>query len=896
MSESLNEFWYRIRARFRRDELDAELANELRTHAEFLEDEARATGASPDEARRAASARLGNMTNIRERTRERWSFGWAEALLQDTRYAFRFLRRSPGFTAVAVLSLALGIGANATVFTVADKLLFSAPAHVANAGELYKLNIRRDKEGPIQRGFYDITWFPEYFAIKQHATSFASIAVYTPPSKVRMGRGPSVPRIKESMVSANYFETLGVKPLRGRFVLPSDEIEANSPHAAVISYGFWQRQFAGADSALGAHYNANDLAFVVVGIAPRDFSGTELDAADVWVPLGAVAPNRIGRDWKSWTGNVPRVLVRLRDGVAIGVAEAEATVIVRRLPDSDGNPDVAEKVALGSVIAARGPGEWRTEVKVSTRLVVASALVLLAACANLANLLLVRALTRRRELALRLAIGVSRGRLASQMLLESLIIAFGASVLALMIARWGGTALRTLVFPELQWASSTMDARVFAFSVMCGTLVAFVATVAPAIRLTRSDVASALRSAAPQLTASTGRLRQGLLALQVALSVLLIIGAAAFSKSLTEAYAFDMGIDVDRLVTARFSFESDSLNAASRLATLEEGARRVRGIAGVERVGVTASLPLAGASNISISIPERELEKNIFATNWGATPDMQTTMGLRLVRGRWITTADAIPGAIAPILISETGAQQLWPGVDPIGRCVRLSKKATEPCHVVVGLIHDLRQRSLHETAAISMILGAEKPDLGGFHRGYVVIRTTARASQAQVIAAIRKELLDLRHDLSSLEVQPIAKNLDSDYRPLRLGAVTFGSFAFLTIVLAAIGLYGILAFSVAQRTNEFGIRSALGAQAFDLVASVVREGMVVVVVGVVLGMVLSWYASNAIAALLFQSSARDTLPYVYAAVVLGVVALAASIVPAWRATRVNPAIALRAE
>jgi len=896
MFESLNELWYRIRARFRRDELDAELADELRAHAEFLEEEARAAGASPDDARRAASERLGNMTTIRERTRERWSFGWVEALLQDTRYAFRFLRRSPGFTSVAVLSLALGIGANATVFTVADKLLFSAPAHVENAGELHKINIRRDAEGQTQRGFHEITWFPEYFALKEHATSFAAIAVYTPPSRVRMGRGPSVPRIKESMVSANYFATLGVTPLRGRFVLPSDEDETNSPHAAVISYGFWQRQFAGADSAVGAHFTSSDLAFVVVGIAPRDFSGTELDAADVWVPLGAVAPNRIGRDWKTWTGNVPRVLVRLRDSVALGVAEAEATVIVRRLPDSDSYPGVSEAVALGSVIAARGPGEQRTEVTVSTRLVVASALVLLAACANLANLLLVRALTRRRELALRLAIGVSRGRLASQMLLESLIIALGGSILALMIASWGGTGLRKLVFPELQWASSTLDVRVFAFSVLCGTLVALVATVAPAIRLTRSDVASALRSAAPQLTASTGRLRQSLLALQVALSVLLIIGAAAFSKSLNEAYAFDMGIDVDRLITARFSFESDSLNGTSRLATLEEAARRVRGIPGVERVSVAASLPLVGASNFTISIPERKFAKSTSATNWGVTPEMQTTMGLRLVRGRWITGADVIPGAVAPILISETGAKQLWPGIDPIGRCVRLSDKSTEPCHAVVGVIHDLRQRSLREKAAISMIVGVEKPDLGGFYRGYVVIRTSGNPSLTKVIAASRSVLLDLRPDLSSLEVQPIAKTLDSDYRPLRLGAVTFGSFALLTIILAAIGLYGILAFSVAQRTNEFGIRLALGAQARDLVASVVREGMMVVAAGVALGMALSWYASTAIAALLFQSSARDVLPYVYASVALGVVGFAASVVPAWRATRVDPAIALRAE
>lgn len=896
MFESLSALWYRIRSRFHRDELDAELADELRTHAEFLEDEARAAGASPDGARRAASDRLGNMTNIRERTRERWSFGWVEALLQDTRYAFRFLRRAPGFTAVAVLSLALGIGANATVFAVADKLLFSAPEHITNSDELLVISVRREYAGSKSKPFFaGMTLFSEFFALKEQAKSFADVALVTTSSRQRLGRGPLVPRIKESLVTANFFDILGVRPFRGRFLLPDDENAEQSEHAAVISYGFWRRHFGGADSAIGAHVALTDMRFVIVGIAPEHFTGADIDAVDVWVPMGGAAPQRVGSKWKTGAGGWPKMLVRLQPGVAVASAEAEATVILRRLPGDPESPS-EETVALGSIIEARGPADQSPEVQVSTRLVVASVLVLLAACANLANLLLVRALTRRREIALRLAVGVTRGRLALQMLLEALIIAFAGSLAALAAAYWAGTALRKLVFPELQWGASAVNLRVFVFAVLCGAVVAVIATIAPAIRMTRADVATALRSAASQLSASTGRLRQGLMILQVALSVLLIVGAAAFSKSLNEAYRFDMGIDVDRIVTARFGFESDSLNAVSRRATLEEAARRARAIPGVELVTVASSLPLTGATNRLISIPERELPNKLYTISWEVTPELLPTMGFRLTRGRWFASSDVGGGLGAPVLLSETGARKLWPAEDPVGRCVRLGNGPAEACHPVVGIIKDLRARSLHDEAGISMLLGIQNPDLAGSFRGYVVIRTKPNVDMNTVVASSRAAFVDLRLDLSSITVEPLAKALESDYRPLRMGSATFGSFALLAIILSAIGLYGILAFSVAQRTNEFGIRSALGAQARDLVTSVVREGMLVVAVGVVLGMALSWYASSAIAALLFQSSARDAMPYVYAVVVLGVVAVGASIAPAWRATRVDPAIALRAE
>ncbi|MEP6834921.1 MAG: ABC transporter permease, partial [Gemmatimonas sp.] len=762
------------------------------------------------------------------------------------------MRRSPGFTAVAVLSLALGIGANATVFSVADKLLFSAPAQVANASGLYRVSVQRTYPDLAPRPFFGVVKFSEYFALKEQAKSFDVITVYLPPERQRLGRGPDVPRIKESPVSVNFFDVLGAKPYRGRFFLADDAKSSGSLYPAVISYSFWQRQYSGADSAIGAKFEATGLSFVIVGIAPPGFSGTELDAADTWVPLEATAPQRIDQNWKAWDGMAARMLVRLAHGVSSTRAATEATTLLRRIPEENPAMAVQETVGIGSIVDARGPSEQTDAVKVSTKLVVASALVLLAACANLANLLLVRALTRRREIALRLAVGVTRRRLMMQMLIESVMIALAGVCAALIVSQWSGSSLRTLIFPDMQWASNAIGWRVFAFASFIGVLTAVISTIAPAVRMTRADVASALRSAAPQLTQSTGRLRQGLLALQVALSVVLVIGAETFSKSLENAYQFDMGIDVERLLTARISLDSDTVSSGSRNSMYDEALRRVLSVPGVQAAALTAQIPLLGNTIMPINTPEGDPRKRPGAVIWQVTPELQKTAGFRLTRGRFITAADLRPGLPVPVLITVEGARTLWPNTDPIGRCVRLGLADTTPCLRVVGVVQNLRQRSIREQAALAMLVGTPAPK----RISYVVIRTHENIEPSSLVPAIRQQLLDLRADVSALEVRPLTRMLDSDYRPLRLGTVTFSTFAVLTIILATIGLYGILSFNVTQRINEFGIRSALGAQARDLVASVVREGMIVVATGVVLGMVLSWYASTAIATLLFQSSA----------------------------------------
>jgi putative ABC transport system permease protein len=887
MLSFLRSLWFRLRSRTRRDALDAELADELRVHREFLEEEARRSGLSDDDAVRTAAIRLGNRTVITERSRDFWSFGWLEAVLRDARYAARFLRRSPGFTTVAVVSLALGIGANAAVFSVVDRLLLRPPAHVVDANNLYAVNVRRVYDPARRRPFYSGLMFPEIFALKETATSFNAVVPYFSPARRRLGRGPDAPRIKDAAVGSEFFQVLGVRPALGRLFSINDVRPDALEIPAVISHGFWLRHFGAVQGAIGSHLQIAGIEVTVIGVAPPGFGGVEMDAADVWTPLELVAPLRIQPNWKEWEGFSPKAIVRLRAGVEPATADAEATMILRRLPERRNSNPVEETVRLGSVLPGRAAAEQPAEVKVSTRLVLAAALVLVAACANLANLLLVRALTRRREIALRLAVGISRKRLVSQLVLESLIIAAlgaGAGVLA---ARWGGAALRTLVFPQMQWATQPVDGRVLLFATACAVAVALLATLAPAIRMTRADVALALRSASPQLAMSTGRWRQGLLAVQVALSVVLIVGAAAFGQSLRRAYEFDMGIDVDRLIITRLFLEDDSLDAAGRRAMFDEALRRASKVPGVHRLSIAEAVPLSGNSVFTVKVPRGD---SGFSVVWSVTPDLQHTLGFRLVRGRWIEETDTRGNPVA--IVTETFARKMWPGSTALGECARFGAD-TNPCREIIGVVRDLRTRSIREEAPMAALLPTADPELDELS-AYLVIRASGDLAALQ--PTLHAVLRDVRDDLSTVEMRPLAQLLDTDYRPLKLGTTMFGVFALLAIILAGVGLFGILAFSVAQRTGELGIRSALGARPGDLVRLVVGEGLAIVGVGIALGGLASWYASAAVQSLMFNSTVRSATPFLLAAITLAAAALCASVLPAWRASRVDPAMALRAE
>jgi predicted permease len=414
-------------------------------------------------------------------------------------------------------------------------------------------------------------------------------------------------------------------------------------------------------------------------------------------------------------------------------------------------------------------------------------------------------------------------------------------------------------------------------------VVALLATLAPAIRMTRADVALALRSAAPQLAVSTGRWRQGLLAVQVALSVILVVGAAAFGQSLRRAYDFDMGVDVDRIIVTRLFLEQDSIDATGRKGMLDEAVRRAKQLPGVERASIAEAVPLSGNGVYGIKVPSGD---SGFSVVWTVTPDLQATLGFRLIRGRWIEDGDTRGAPVA--VVTETFARKMFPGTSGLGQCARFGAD-TNPCRE----IGDLRTRSIREEAPMAALLPTANPELDELG-AYLVIR--AWSDPAALQAALHNALRDVRSDLSTVETRPLAQLLDTDYRPLKLGTTMFGVFAFLAVVLAGVGVFGILAFSVAQRKSELGIRSALGARAGDLVRLVAGEGLAIVGVGLALGGLASWFASSAVQSLMFNTTVRSVTPFLLAAITLAGAALCASALPAWRASRVDPALALRAE
>ncbi len=896
MIERFREILFRLRSLVRRGELEVELEEELRVHRELLAEDAERRGILPEEAQRLAAVRLGNASVIRERSRAWWSLGWIESAVQDVRYALRFLRRSPGFTAVAVLSLALGIGANAAVFAVLDRLLLRPPPDVANPERLVSIAVQRTYAPDQVQPYSTYLSFSEIFSIGESATALDSVVAYTSPSLKRLGRGPDALRIKESIVSGDFFKVIGVRPALGRFFIPDDDRADAPDHAAVISYGFWQRQFAGSFDVVGERFNTSGVDWVIVGVAPRGFTGVETDAADVWIPLGAaVATGRLPRDWKKgiYGGNA---FARLRKGATVAHAGAEATLIVNRVTWPRGydpgktrgqgwldhpGPRSGRAVTRGAGLDATGD---RRAAGVDRRV---------RQCGQPAPRACVVAQARDRACAW--PSGSRAGRLVSQLMLEALLLALAGTLAALLGARWAGGALRHLVFPTTTWSGGPIDARLVAFAALAAAVVAMLAGVVPAIRFTRSDVALELRSSAPQLTRSTGHVRQALLVLQVALSVVLVVGASVFAQSLQRALDTDVGMDLDRLIVARISLESDTQSVAARTDMLEEGARRIALVPGVERAVVTPMVPFTEAT----PWPPSRFPGST-ARPWaapirramGARPDVISTLGLRLRSGRWIDDAEWRSGAHV-VLIDDALARKLWHGASAIGRCIRLGAD-TSPCLDIVGTVGNLYDRSIRHDPVAAAIVPPSGRGLGSFFKGEILVRTTGSADR--FVSPVRDALRGLNPDLATLDVKPLAAALDYEYRPLRLGTTMFGSFALLALLLAGVGIYGLLAFGVAQRAAEMGIRAALGARSGQLIGLVAREAIVDCAIGLVIGVTLSWFAARSVEKLLFDTSVHSAAPYLISIAVLGTVATLASIVPARRVACVDPVKALRAE
>jgi putative ABC transport system permease protein len=879
--------------------------DELRFHFEMTVRDLMSNGMDPDGARREAERRFGDVKLTRERlasidesraVRDRRAEWWS-GFAQDVRYALRGLRRKPGFAIAVVATLGLGIGANATMFGIVDRLLFRPPNYLIapdRASRLYLITSFRGKEGVRSsmgyRRFLDLQ------------TETKSFEVMTPfySRKLVVGTGDATRETLLAVSGPGLWKMFDVKPVIGRFFGEADNDVKNPSNVVVLSYAFWLTQFGGRTTVLDSAIDIGARKYTVIGVAPEGFAGFSGEPFAGFLPIAAAAVGMSGDPKNPWYETYGmtwfETFGRRKPGITSQVATADLTHAFElsykkelawrpsRTPF-----EIAKPHALsGPVLRDRGPTAGN-EAKVATWLGGVAAVVLLIACANVANLLLARALRRRREIAVRIALGVSRGRLAMQLLTESLILAILGGVAGLAIAQWGGGVMRRALLDQASGPSAFSDPRLLMFAGLLVAVAGLLTGLAPIFQVGREDVAVALKTGSREGIVQRSRLRGSLLVAQAAFSVVLLVGAGLFLRSMNNVRNIPFGYDADRLLWVDINWRGMKVDRSEEIQKRQQLFDRAIALPGVEHASRALTVPFYMTWQPDLYVPGIDsVSKLGDFTMQAGSPDFFQTMGTHILRGRGITAEDqATTNRV--MVVSETMAKKLWPNQDPIGKLIKVNSD-TMPWTTVVGVAQDVRRGSLTEPEAHYYLpIDQFRPNEGG-----VFVRTRGRAS-AQV-DQVRRELQRLMPGVAYVTVTPMSTIMSYSTRSWKLGATMFTVFGALALVLAAIGLYSVIAYNVTQRTHEMGVRVALGAEARDVIQLVVGEGLRVVIPGVALGALIALAGGKWIAPLLFQVTPTDPPVMVSVVVTLVTVAVLASWLPATRASRVDPNEALRSD
>ncbi len=882
-----------LRALVRKRSVERELNEEMAWHIELETRKNEAAGMSRAEARRAALVEFGGVERYKEEVRESRWVRVVEDLVSDLRYSMRMLARQPALTLAVVATLALGIGGTAAVFKVVDALFFRPPAGVVEPGRVVRLLIVHDRGGngtPIGGpGSY-----VDYQALLARRTGFASIAAYLHPQELNLGRGTDAERVMGSVVSANFLQLLGVQPALGRFFLPEEDSVENRNPVVVISYGFWTRHFARDPSVLGQQLRLDDRLLTVVGVASPEFTGIEATGVDIWIPTAMAGP--LGALWEGWRDMEGLIgvdyVARLAPDVALSSAIAGATSALRISAESHPKSAPILSVLPASLIPARGPAR-SASADLSLWLALVAAMTLVVACANVANLLLARSVARRRELAIRLALGATRGRLARQQLTESMVLALLGGISGVAVAIAGMSLMRSFPLPP---AARNLDARLLAFILVLSTVTGCVFGIFVAVRSSRSTPLEGMREAKASSAVGRSGSRRTLVAIQVALSMMLLIGTGLFVQSLRSVTDIDPGVDIDRLMVLSVDLSRSAYTPARREDIYAEIARRVGAVPGVERTAMVRFVPLnLSAAAIPYDAPNGDtatVPEGPYVNL--ADPGYFATVGTRILRGRDFTDADATGEPV--VILNERMAHKVSPTRDVLGECFAIGEQVHDGgCTRVVGVVETQRRRYLDEPSVPMMFLPR------GRNRGLIawgepsmMIRLDANAAPSA--AELRMAAQSVRVDLPYVSVRPLLMQVEKDVLPFRLGAMLFSIFGFIAMALSAVGLYGMLVYFVTERTLEIGIRRSLGADARSVLSLVLRQAMVPVAIGLLVGLAASLGGTRFLASLLFGVTARDPISFVSASALLIVVATVAALIPARRATRVDPVIAMRAD
>ena len=816
-----------------------------------------------------------------------------QTLWQNLRYGLRLLFKHPGFTLIAVISLALGVGANTAIFSVVNAALLR-PLPVEEPEELVGL-YRKIPQDPNYNRFS----YPNYVDVRDRNQAFESLAAYyfTP---FNLGGAGQTERVNGKVVSGNYFSTLGVKMNQGRAFLPEEDRTPNANPVAVIGHGLWQRRFGGDPALVGKTITLNGHGFTVVGVAPPQFQGAELGMApDVLVPMMMQSRAMPGRNWLDgrdigWL----RVVGRLKPGVSAEQAQTEMIALGNQMRSE--HPQINETFGIAVIQDFGIHPQFRDMARNFLLILMAVvALVMLIACANVASLLLSRAADRRQEIGVRLALGAGRSRLIGQLLTESLLLAVMGGAAGLMIAPWLIDGLSVVVMQANPLPSPVefqLDRRVLAFTGVMSVLTGVIFGLAPAISAARLDLIKIIKGDTAGRVYGRTRLRSIFVGAQVALSLALLVAAGLFIRSLQSAQRIDAGFETERQLLLTFDLGLQGYDRERGRAFQQQLEQRVAGLPGVQLVTFAGVTPLGLGSDQDTGIvidgytPPSGLQDVVINYNVVGANYFQT-MGIPLVQGRDFGTQDhekAPPVAI----VNETAARRFWPNQPAVGKRLRYGSSGPEV--EVIAIARDSKYITLGEKPTPYLYAPMSQNYLSS---ATLQARASGDASQlSQLVGAVQREVQALDKDLPVFGVKTMSQHLQGALMAPRLAAALLGVFGAAAMLLAAVGIYGVVSYAVAGRTREFGLRMALGARPRNVVWLVLRKGMAPVWIGMLIGLGASLAATRLLESYLYGVSASDPMTFVAAAILLGVVALLASCIPARRATKVDPMIALRYE
>jgi putative ABC transport system permease protein len=817
--------------------------------------------------------------------------------MNDLRFALRSLRKAPGFTAVAVLTLALGIGANTTIFSVINGILLKPPPGVADPARVVSIYTSDFSSGP-----YGSSSYPDFEAVRAETSVFSGVAIYDL-RPLALAVGDEAEMITGQAVSGDFFSMLGTAPLAGRLLEPGDARVPGTEAVVVLSYGLWQRRFGGDAGIVGRDVRLNGHTFRVVGVAALGFHGLlQGVAVDAWVPATMIPILDAGSDDLTNLGSRGFFMAaRLRPGVALSQARDRLAALARarfeQFPDYWRTVSGAgRQLTVLPESATRVPPQGRgIALSAAAILLVAVGLVLLIACANVANLLLARASRRRREIAVRISLGARRGQLVRHLMAESLLLAGAGAGVGLLLAQWltGAVAdFRLRTIPVRLRLDLGMDAHVLGFTALVAVVTAVAFGLVPALKASRPNLVAEIKG---ETAVERGRwlsLRSGLVVAQVAVSLMLLVGAGLFLRSLGEVAHVDPGFDPGNTVLLSFDLQSNGFTDERGRVFYEQLLQRAQALPGVEQATLAQAIPLGRCcSRRGIAIEgytprpgeSTEINWNVVGT------DYFRALRIPLVRGRAFTPQDRAGAPLAAI-VNQAFARRYWPGQDPLGK--RLGLRGPQgPFAEVVGVARDGKYRSLSEDPLPFLYVPFAQE-----YRSAMTLYVRAAADPRLLLPLLRNEVKQMAPGLPVIDPTTLQEAVSVALLPHRIGAAALGVLGGLAALLAVVGLYGVLAYSVTQRTREFGIRGALGADRRQLVARVVGEGMLLSAVGTGIGLVLALAVTQFVRGFLFGISALDPVAFAGMTLLVAGVTLVASWLPARRAARVAPMEALRYE